>query len=154
MDEFNPRYAIRKSNSKLSMERVLWYLRLLCIANLDVLPAEFDTPMFWNEEELAYLKGTEVLPRIGRQKSEEQYTKILLPIIKANPKLFNLEKCGLSEFHRMGSLVLAYSFGKSDDEEDDGDSTKNYISMVPLADMLNANPQLNNVLSKPYVNLL
>lgn len=103
--------------------------------------------MFWNEDELSHLKGTELLPRIGKQNSEEQYTKILLPIIKSNPNLFNISECDLHTFHRMGSLVLAYSFGKSDssDEDSDESSSKTEIAMVPLADMLNANPQLNNV---------
>ena len=100
--------------------------------------------MFWSKEELAQLKGTEVLPRIGKQKSEEQYSQILLPFIKANPNLFNLEKCGVDTFHRMGSVVLAYSFGKTD-EEDEDESMNAEIVMVPLADMLNANPELNNV---------
>ena len=100
--------------------------------------------MFWNEEELAQLKGTEVVPRIGKQKSEEQYSQILLPLIKANPNLFDLEKCGIDTFHGMGSLVLAYSFGRTD-EEDEDESTTADIAMVPLADMLNANPELNNV---------
>jgi N-lysine methyltransferase SETD6 len=119
---------------------------------LDVLPTAFDTPMFWNEEELMELKGTEVPSRIGKAKSEEQYRTILLPIINANSALFNLEKCGLDTFHQMGSLVLAYSFGRSDHTHDDDDDDeidqeeKNDIAMVPLADMLNANPQLNNVL--------
>ena len=118
----------------------------------DALPPTFDTPMFWNETELNELKGTEVPSRIGKAKSEEQYKSILLPIIKANSALFDLEKCGIDAFHRMGSLILAYSFGRNghahDDEEDDDEideEEKNDIAMVPLADMLNANPQLNNV---------
>ena len=115
--------------------------------NSDVLPTQSETPMFWNEEELAQLKGTEVLPRIGKQKSEEQYTQILLPLIKANPNLFDLDKCGIDVFHIMGSLVLAYSFGRTD-EDDEDESTTADIAMVPLADMLNANPELNNV--PPY----
>jgi N-lysine methyltransferase SETD6 len=98
--------------------------------------------MFWNEEELAQLKGTEVLPRIGKQNSEAQYSQILLPLIKSNPNLFDPKKCGIDAFHRMGSLVLAYSFGRTD--EDDESATAD-IAMVPLADMLNANPELNNV---------
>ena len=110
--------------------------------------------MFWTEEELRELIGTEVIPRIGKQKSEEQYSQILLPLITANPHLFDISKCGVDAFHRMGSLILAYSFGKNDEEseEESAEETelkKNEISMVPLADMLNANPQLNNV-SMPF----
>jgi N-lysine methyltransferase SETD6 len=122
------------------------------IPDIDVLPKEFDTPMFWNKEELAELRGTEVRSRIGKAQSEEQYTKTVLPIIKNNPTLFDLESCGLDTFHRMGSLVLAYSFGRNarghdeeDDDESDEEEERNDIAMVPLADMLNANPQLNNV---------
>jgi N-lysine methyltransferase SETD6 len=105
--------------------------------------------MFWDDEELKQLKGTEVLPRIGKEKSEEQYIQDLLPLIISNQQIFDPQKCGIAEFHRMGSLVLAYSFGRnsSNDENDDEheESSKNEIAMVPLADMLNANPQLNNV---------
>jgi N-lysine methyltransferase SETD6 len=111
--------------------------------------------MFWNEEELAQLKGTEVLPRIGKENSEQQYSQILLPLIEANPNLFNLEKCGIDTFHRMGSLVLAYSFGRTNENveiyQDDvgyGDELATDLAMVPLADMLNADPELNNVASK------
>lgn len=106
--------------------------------------------MFWTEEELRELKGTEVVSRIGKLKSEEQYNQIILPLLAANPQLFEIAKCGLDAFHRMGSLVLAYSFGKTDapneENEDEEESAKVDLAMVPLADMLNANPQLNNVL--------
>jgi SET domain-containing protein 6 len=110
--------------------------------------------MFWTDEELSQLKGTEVLPRIGKEKSEEQYTQLLLPIIsvppqhsiltQTHPELFSPTNCDRSAFHRMGSLVLAYSFGNSDSSDDEEDESVE-IAMVPLADMLNANPKLNNV---------
>jgi hypothetical protein len=45
----------------------------------------------------------------------------------------------------MGSLVLAYSFGSAHSSDDDESESTTEIAMVPLADMLNANPQLNNV---------
>jgi hypothetical protein len=104
--------------------------------------------MFWTGEELAELQGTEVIPRIGKQKSEEQFTQILLPLITANPNLFDGSRCGVDAFHRMGSLILAYSFGKNgdeDEEEEEEESKPHEVVMVPLADMLNANSQLNNV---------
>ena len=130
------------------MERILWYVTdSAALTGIDVLPKEFDTPMFWTDEELKELKGTEVVSRIGKVKSEEQYNQIILPLLAAHPELFDITKCGLGAFHIMGSLVLAYSFGRtnSPDEEDEDESTKVDIAMVPLADMLNANPQLNNV---------
>lgn len=125
------------------------------LIQVDVLPKEFDTPMFWIEEELRELKGTEVVSRIGKLKSEEQYNQIILPLVSANPELFDISKCSLEAFHRMGSLVLAYSFGRTDspnegdEDTDEEESAKVDLAMVPLADMLNANPQLNNVFDHP-----
>ena len=105
--------------------------------------------MFWTDEELKELQGTGALLRIGKEQSEQQYKEVLLPIITANPHIFDVSKCGLSEFHRMGSLIMAYSFGNSpsddDDSEFDEETSKYEIGMVPLADFLNANPKLNNV---------
>lgn len=106
--------------------------------------------MFWSEDELTELQGTEVISRIGKAKSEGQYRTNLLPLILAHPQLFDLTKCGMTAFHRMGSLVLAYSFGRSPDTSDEENEEEyeekaHEIAMVPLADMLNANPQLNNV---------
>jgi SET domain-containing protein 6 len=120
------------------------YRSLLPISDPDILPERFDTPMFWNEEELKELKGTEVVSRIGKQKSEDQYTQLLLPLITSNPNLFDPEKCDINVFHRMGSIVLAYSFGSSDSSDDESEPGEAEIAMVPLADMLNANPELNN----------
>jgi N-lysine methyltransferase SETD6 len=111
------------------------------------LPETFDTPMFWTDEELAELKGTETLPRIGKESAEERYTSILLPVITSHLDLFDISKCDLTAFHRMGSLVMAYSFGRDSEDDDDNseEEEKNDIAMVPLADILNADPRLNNV---------
>jgi len=166
MDAINPRHALRKSIPFIPLETIRQYLPVPSpfIPNppihkdgidLDILPRSFDTPMFWTEEELQELKGTEILPRIGKQKSEQQYTEQLLPLINTHPELFDLTKCDIHAFHTMGSLVLAYSFGNtvsqtnndSSDNEDDfeEDEGNTQIAMVPLADMLNADPQKNNV---------
>jgi N-lysine methyltransferase SETD6 len=151
MDESDPSYALRKPQIRIRLERILWYVAdSAVLSEIDVLPKEFDTPMFWTDEELKELKGTEVVSRIGKLKSEEQYYQIILPLLSAHPELFDITKCGLDAFHIMGSLVLAYSFGRTDspndeDEDDEDGSERIDIAMVPLADMLNANPQLNNV---------
>ncbi|CAG8547244.1 2131_t:CDS:2 [Funneliformis caledonium] len=50
----------------------------------DILPREFDTPMFWNEEQLAELEGTSVIDKIGRVEAEIQFNEHLLPIIQYN----------------------------------------------------------------------
>ena len=133
------------------------------LLTVDILPQHFDTPMFWTEQELQELEGTEILPRIGKQKSEEQYTQQLLPVITSHPDLFDREKCDINAFHRMGSLVLAYSFGSTtssndndndDNSEDEDQETEAQIAMVPLADMLNADPLKNNVSLYMYVKLI
>jgi len=105
--------------------------------------------MFWTDDELAELKGTETLPRIGKESAEERYRSILLPIITSHSETFDISKCDLSAFHRMGSLVMAYSFGREseDDEDNSEEEERNDIAMVPLADILNADPRLNNVLN-------
>ena len=169
MVAINPRHALRKSIPLIPLETILQYLPPPPTPNppihkysidLDVLPQRFDTPMFWTEEELQELKGTQVLPRIGKQKSEQQYTEQLLPLITSHTELFELTKCDINAFHRMGSLVLAYSFGSTvshandtssvDDEDDSEEEEGNtQIAMVPLADMLNADPQKNNVSPSP-----
>jgi N-lysine methyltransferase SETD6 len=61
------------------------------LADKDILPEDFDTPMFWNDEELTQLKGTEVLSRIGKKKSEEQYRQLLFPLITVFPN-FDINK--------------------------------------------------------------
>jgi len=175
MDAINPRHALRKSIRLIPLETILQYLPRPSIPNppihkydidLDILPQRFDTPMFWTEEELQELKGTEVLPRIGKQKSEQQYTEQLLPLITTHRELFDLTKCDVNAFHGMGSIVLAYSFGTTvshrndnssvEDEDDSEEEDQNtQIAMVPLADMLNADPQKNNVrISFPPAPLL
>jgi hypothetical protein len=61
----------------------------------------------------------------------------------------------------MGSLVLAYSFGSTtssnnnddDNSEDEDQETEAQIAMVPLADMLNADPLKNNVSLYMYVQV-
>ncbi|CAH7672320.1 expressed protein [Phakopsora pachyrhizi] len=101
----------------------------------DLMPEEFDTLMFWSEEELDELKGSTILDKIGRQEAESDYFGLIEPFIRSRPDLFpvpNLaeskniidQKCnsknyrssgwedfyGLQVYHRMGSLVLSRSF--------------------------------------------
>ncbi|OLL23179.1 Ribosomal lysine N-methyltransferase 4 [Neolecta irregularis DAH-3] len=115
-------------------------------AYLDILPKTLDTPMFWLDCELEHLQGTDVLSKIGKDDAEQSFNDILLPIITSHPELFDSSKCTLSEFHRCGSLILACSFDlespiQGPDAEDEQEPPK---GMVPLADLLNANTELNN----------
>jgi SET domain-containing protein 6 len=126
----------------------------------DVLPQEFDTPIFWSEDELKELQGTCLTTeKIGKRESDEMLRKRILPIVLENATIFYPDSATqLSEdelldlAHRIGSTIMAYAFdldnGDSDsDSEEDGwaeDREGNtMLGMVPMADMLNANADFN-----------
>lgn len=131
-----------------------------------VLPAEFDTLMFWTDAELRELQGSAVINKIGKQDADESILQMIVPLISKNSHLFPLP-AGVSSFdspgakesflalaHQMGSLIMAYAFdlGKGDDEEIQGqdgyvtdDEEELPKGMVPLADLLNADGERNNV---------
>ena len=135
-----------------------------------VLPTRFDTLMFWSPAELQELQASAIVDKIGRQGAEESIMTSIAPIVKSNPGLFPPIN-GLSSFdgdegtaalldlaHVMGSLIMAYAFD-IEKAEDDDDETENpddsYMTdddeeqlakgMVPLADLLNADADRNNV---------
>ncbi|CAG8480211.1 828_t:CDS:10 [Funneliformis mosseae] len=114
----------------------------------DILPREFDTPMFWNEEQLAELEGTSVIDKIGRVEAEIQFNEHLLPIIQSIPSIFDSNKHNLELFHCMGSLVMANAFQnkikKDDAENNDEVDEDEEITMMPMADMLNHKTGFNN----------
>ncbi|USP75710.1 hypothetical protein yc1106_02984 [Curvularia clavata] len=126
-----------------------------------VLPTDFDTLMFWTEEELAELQASAVLNKIGKEGANEAFTEQLLPVIeefadvifsgdeRAKDKAKEMRAPeNLELMHKMGSLIMAYAFdvepaisdkevdeeGFVEEEEDDALPK----GMVPLADMLNA----------------
>ncbi|KAF9653963.1 SET domain-containing protein [Thelephora ganbajun] len=94
------------------------------------LPSHFDTPMFWNDEELAELRGTSVVGKIGRSEAENDYYNKVVPAVKSRPDLFFPEHLDrwytLERYHIMGSRILSRSFQvekwdpAANDEEDDG----------------------------------
>ncbi|KAG6820812.1 hypothetical protein H0H93_011106 [Arthromyces matolae] len=98
---------------------------------LDMLPARFDTPMFWDEIELKELEGTSVVEKLGREEAEQSYTEKLLPAIKSRPDLFPPENAAyysLANFHIMGSRILSRSFNverwdSGEEEEETRDSS-------------------------------
>ncbi|KAI9864542.1 MAG: hypothetical protein M1813_003031 [Trichoglossum hirsutum] len=137
----------------------------------DILPAEFNSLMFWSKEELEELQASAVLGKIGRESTDIGFRESLVPVIKDFPELFRLPShmrgsttslgSSLSDdeiialAHRMGSTIMAYAFDleKVAHEEPDGDD-EGFVSddedvmvpkgMVPLADMLNADAHRNN----------
>lgn len=126
-----------------------------------VLPTSFDTLMFWSEAELQDLQGSAVVDKIGKAGADETFQEQILPLVYQNVEAFNAQNLSNDELlalcHRMGSTIMAYAFdlesssaasNSSQDgwEEDSADGSDAVLpkGMVPLADMLNANADLNN----------
>jgi len=126
-----------------------------------VLPNEFNTLMFWSEDELAELQASAVVAKIGRDGANTAFLELLLPVIKEFAHVFFAgderaaqkademrDEKNLTLMHKMGSLIMAYAFdvepvsprhdvdeeGFTEEEEDDALPK----GMIPLADMLNA----------------
>lgn len=139
----------------------------------DVLPSEFDTLIFWEQDELEQLEASAVVQKIGRKSADLDFTEKLVPVIQefadaffagdtdAQEKANRMgEPQNLLLMHKMGSLIMAYAFdvepanppSKVLDEEgyasEDEDETLPK-GMVPLADMLNADADRNNVCFEP-----
>lgn len=128
---------------------------------LDILPSQFDTLAYWTPQELAELQGSAVVKKIGREGADEFFRTRLLPIVKAYPDIFGENasafKGGAAESvllrlaHRTATLIMAYAFDleaeKIDEDSEEADSQYHTFSkgMVPLADMLNADGDNNNV---------
>lgn len=143
-----------------------------------VLPTRFDTLMFWSEAELRELQASAIVDKIGKQGAEESILESIAPIVRANPALFPPIN-GLASFdgdtgsaallelaHMMGSLIMAYAFDiekAEDDDEDPENPDDSYMTddeeeqlpkgMVPLADLLNADADRNNVSSLNHFGL-
>ena len=127
--------------------------------------------MFWSPSELQELQGSAVVNKIGKQGAEESILETIAPIVRANPSIFPPIQ-GVSSYegdagtqallhiaHMVGSLILAYAFdiGKTEDEDEDGDGDgedeyqtdeeeeQPAKGMVPMADLLNADADRNNV---------
>ncbi|RYN17336.1 hypothetical protein AA0113_g12206 [Alternaria arborescens] len=126
-----------------------------------VLPADFNTLMFWSDDELAELQASAVVNKIGKEGADEVFTEQLLPVIeefaeiifsgdeRAKDKAKEMRSPqNLELMHKMGSLIMAYAFDvepatPSKDVDDEGFAEEEEDAalpkgMVPLADMLNA----------------
>ena len=118
-----------------------------------VLPQQLDSLVFWSEAELAELQASAVIHKIGKEKAEELFSQHVAPLGLQNS---NTDMC-----HRVASIIMAYAFdipermntqeGNTDRDEDgeelvsdDEEDEKTLLSMIPLADMLNADADRNN----------
>jgi N-lysine methyltransferase SETD6 len=128
-------------------------------AYFDVLPTTFDSLIWWTPQEIAELQASTVVNRIGRDAADRTFREKLVPIVVDHATLFglqdgtNVEQFVLHEAHVMASTIMAHAFDvelakREVDEdgyvtdEDDADLPK---AMVPLADILNADADRNNV---------
>lgn len=130
-------------------------------AYLNILPAEFDTLMYWSSEELAELQGSLVLQKIGKDEANSAFSRVLLPIVRENSRLFgeyssafggpDAEPVLLDVAHRMGSLIMAYAFDLQSEAADEGyeDDFSGLHelpkAMIPVADIFNADGEMSNV---------
>jgi SET domain-containing protein 6 len=129
-----------------------------------ILPHEFDTLVFWSPSQLAELQGSAVVSKIGKGDADKAFLESLLPLVIKHAELFgeyasifkgpHAERVFLTLAHRMASLVMAYAFDIEKEESATEADEDGFISddeddppkgMVPLADMLNANGDRNNV---------
>lgn len=133
-----------------------------------VLPTEFNTLMFWSPDELDQLQASAVRQKIGKKGADESFRTQLIPVIKefahivfsgderAKEKAQELDsEQGLQLMHKMGTLIMAYAFDVEPAESNKEVDEEGYASededealpkgMVPMADMLNADADRNNV---------
>ena len=87
---------------------------------LQILPAKFDTLVYWSSSELAELEGSAVLDKIKKDEADESFKMSLLPLVQQQPEVFgqhaqefggiNASTVLLDLAHRMATLIMAYGF--------------------------------------------
>lgn len=107
----------------------------------------FHQLMFWSEEELKKLEPSLISKRIGKNEAKDMYSK-LQNIISQNNLAFDLS---FDDFQKIATTIMSYSFDvEVPNHEEDTDESKKLLedgylkSMVPLADTLNADTELQN----------
>lgn len=125
----------------------------------DILPCSFDTLIYWSENELEELQASAVVGKIGKKSADKMFEEKIWPIVSSSPEVFgvqgNSSKVEVIQLaHRMGSLIMAYAFdiesSQAKEPDEDGYATEDEDEdlpkgMVPLADILNADADRNNV---------
>ena len=147
----------------LKNEASPWFSYLQC------LPTSLNTLVFWDEHELAELQGSAVTQKVGKKQTDEAFMSRLAPVIRSNPSAFRLP-AGLSAWddiqsrqkilelsHMAASLIMAYAFDIAKDDSEEEPDEDGFVTdeedeptkaMIPMADMLNADADRNNV-SRP-----
>ncbi|GAA5853775.1 hypothetical protein JCM8547_007444 [Rhodosporidiobolus lusitaniae] len=120
-------------------------------------PGSFNSLMFWSDDELAELKGSMVLNKIGKEEADEEYENTVKPFVEKHKAAFGEPAdYSLELFHLCGSWVLSRSFHvdnkEQEEKEDEEDSDEEEeeredvadVAMVPFADLLNAKSGADN----------
>ncbi|KUJ20210.1 SET domain-containing protein [Mollisia scopiformis] len=117
-----------------------------------ILPQHLDSLVFWKDTELSELQASMVAKKIGKATAEEMFKHHIAPL--------GIENASPTMCHKVASVIMAYAFDipeiadKEDNEDqdedaeelvsDDGNGEKTILSIVPLADILNADADRNN----------
>lgn len=134
---------LRAENKSVLLSLNQWQCLIICVAYewfigsksklfdyFNVLPLatnDYNSLMFWNDDELSYLKPSGVMQRIGKQQAEDMYALLVADIIPNKLKLPDLaEFLSLEKFHIVASLIMSYSFDvdnpdqvEADEEDED-----------------------------------
>ena len=126
-----------------------------------VLPQHLDTLIYWSPAELEELHGSAVVNKIGKEEAEQAFLEQLLPKMLEDSHFREIETTNATKpvnksafleiAHRMASLVMAYAFDvereePQSEEYQGSEYTVDIVkSMIPLADVFNADGDLNNV---------
>ncbi|KAI0883119.1 SET domain-containing protein [Annulohypoxylon maeteangense] len=126
----------------------------------DVLPTQFETLMWWSEQELQELQASAIVGKIGKDEADEMFRTRVLPVIEEHADVFypdGSQRLGEQQLvylsHQMGSTIMSYAFDlENDDEENDPENDDEWVEdkesslmmgMVPMADILNADAEFN-----------
>ncbi|KAF3083987.1 hypothetical protein TWF102_008791 [Orbilia oligospora] len=122
----------------------------------DSLPTEFDTLMYWSQDELKELEGSAVLNKIGKEEAETMYLEEIKTFVDANGDVFGGVDVSLEAFHKAGSWIMAFSsdFEKpghtrdedamDDDDDDEYDSLDTDKVLVPFGNLIQIDCNLAN----------
>lgn len=97
---------------------------------IDILPHTLDSPLFWSDEELAQLEGTQLLGSIlgYQQHVESEYDKLLTEVILPNPQLFDQSIFTPEAFLWAFGILRSRTFPPLTGDD---------LALVPLADLVN-----------------
>eukprot|EP00250_Pteridium_aquilinum_P005644 c15711_g1_i1 orf=606-2153(-) len=103
---------------------------------LDILPSTLDSPLFWSDEELAQLEGTQLLGSIlgYQQHVESEYSTLLAEIISPNPQLFDQSLFTQEAFLWAFGILRSRTFPPLTGDD---------LALVPLADLVNHGMVMN-----------